>query len=55
MGLGTLKTFKRMHRALDARVYSLAASELLDSKYAVQVGQRAIDNADKLRGQTNEK
>lgn len=41
---GLLK-FKRMLRAIDSGYYAHAAAEMLDSRYATQVGQRAKDNA----------
>ena len=53
MGLSTLRTFKKMHKALEVHDHELAATELLDSKYATQVGQRAIDNANILRGHSD--
>ncbi|MGN7613057.1 glycoside hydrolase family protein [Magnetococcales bacterium HHB-1] len=41
VGLTTLCRFKRMLRAIEAGNYSLAAKEMLDSRWARQVGQRA--------------
>jgi len=41
MGLSRLKTFKKMFAALRLRDYKLAATEMLDSKWAKQVGRRA--------------
>ena len=41
MGLGTLLTFKRTLAAVQARQYQQAASMMLDSRWARQVGQRA--------------
>ena len=49
LGLPTLKGFKRMIAALDAKNYTLAAQEVLNSKWAIQVGQRAKDVAVMLR------
>jgi lysozyme len=43
LGIGRLKKFKRMIDALEAKNYTLAAQEALDSKWAIQVGQRAKD------------
>jgi len=42
MGPTRLRGFKRMHKALADRLYELAALEMLDSKWALQVGGRAI-------------
>lgn len=41
MGLNGLLTFRRMLIAMTNRDYAEAARELLDSRYASQVGQRA--------------
>jgi len=49
LGLPRLKGFKRMIAALEAKNYTLAALEALDSKWATQVGQRAKDVAVMLR------
>ena len=49
LGLPRLKGFKRMIVALEAKNYTLAAKEALDSKWATQVGQRAKDVAVMLR------
>lgn len=49
LGLPRLKGFKRMIAALDAKNYTLAAQEALDSKWATQVGKRAKDVAVMLR------
>lgn len=45
MGAKNLLTFKKMIAALDAKNYYLAAKEMLDSKWAEQVGQRAQELA----------
>ncbi len=42
MGPSRLAKFIRMHAALLNRDYELAALEMLDSKWAGQVGQRAL-------------
>ena len=42
MGPTRLRQFKRMHKALDEGLYELAALEMLDSKWATQVGERAL-------------
>ena len=49
IGITRLMGFKRMLAYLDARNYDKAADELLDSKYARQVGKRAIELADQIR------
>ena len=41
MGFQGLMTFRRMLTAMDAEDWNQAAQELLDSKYATQVGVRA--------------
>ena len=41
MGIGRLRGFSKMLAATAARDWPTAAAELLDSKYATQVGQRA--------------
>lgn len=49
MGLGALASFKKMLAALEEGDYETAAQELLDSRYARQVGQRAHENAAMLK------
>lgn len=49
LGLPRLKLFTRMIAALEAKNYTLAAQEALDSKWATQVGDRAKDVAVMLR------
>ena len=41
LGSTRLRKFKKMHLALELRDYSLAAVEMLDSRWARQVGQRS--------------
>lgn len=48
LGRSRLSLFKRMEAALDNRDYEEAAKEMLDSKWAKQVGQRAIRLADMM-------
>lgn len=48
MGMPTLKQFKRMLGAAEDGEWRLAARELLDSRYARQVGRRAQELADQL-------
>ena len=42
LGLGRFKTFKKMIRAIEISYFKRAALELLDSRYANQVGNRAL-------------
>ena len=49
MGVPRLRTFVRMFAALKAKDYPLAAQELLASRYANQVGERAERLAEVLR------
>jgi len=41
MGPTRLRGFKRMHKALEVRLYDEAAAEMLDSKWSKQVGVRS--------------
>ena len=43
LGLPRLKKFKKALAAMEAEDYKLAAIEFLDSRWADQVGQRAIE------------
>lgn len=49
MGIGRLKGFVKMLAAMEAGDWEAAARELLDSKYAGQVGARADRLAQQLR------
>lgn len=49
MGYKKLKGFKRMLAALAKRDYETAAKEMLDSKWAQQVGNRAIELSNIMR------
>ena len=49
MGMPRLLGFKKMIDALKRRDFADAANELLCSKYAGQVGERAVRYADILR------
>jgi lysozyme len=49
MGFKSFQSFKRMIKALENTDFDLAAFEVLNSKYALQVGQRAEDIANILR------
>lgn len=45
MGLAGLKGFKKMLAAMEQGDYQTAAKEMLASKWAAQVGHRAVENA----------
>ena len=49
IGLPRFKTFKKMIAAVNKRDWTEAAVQLLDSKYAKQVGYRAEELAEMLR------
>ena len=49
MGTPTLMKFKATVAALNSQQWAIAADELLDSRYARQVGQRAQTIADNIR------
>jgi lysozyme len=49
MGIGKLMMFKNMLTALQAGNYEHAAEEILNSKYASDVGQRAVRLAEMMR------
>ena len=49
LGSTRLRQFKRMHKALEDRNYDQAALEMLDSKWADQVGNRALTLAAVMR------
>lgn len=49
LGLPRLKTFKRMLAAMSASDYEIAASQMLDSLWAKQVGDRADALAEIMR------
>lgn len=49
IGVGSLKKFKRMFRAIRAENWIAASIELLDSKYADDVGRRAVELSNQLR------
>jgi len=49
MGTPTLIKFKATLAALNSQQWAIAADELLDSRYARQVGQRAQTIADNIR------
>ena len=44
MGLAGLKTFKKFLAACEQQDWSLAVNELLDSKWATQVGKERVDD-----------
>ena len=49
LGINRLRGFKRALAAMEMDSYEEAASEFLDSKWATQVGQRAIELTDMIR------
>jgi lysozyme len=49
LGKTKFLTFKKMIQAIKEGDWNKAADELLNSKYAEQVGIRAIENAERLR------
>lgn len=49
MGVPTLLTFRRMLGALAERDWDRAAAEMLDSRWASQVGSRAVELAELMR------
>ncbi len=53
LGWPRLSGFKRMLAALERTDYETAADEMLDSKWARQVGVRAVRIADMIRSGTN--
>ena len=55
MGVRKLGTFKKFIAAMVAKEYETAAAEILNSTYATQVGQRAVELAGMIRsGQSME-
>ena len=51
LGFSRFMKFKKMIAAIEAENWNLAADEMLDSKWAKQVGSRAIELADMVRGE----
>ena len=49
MGVAGLKTFRNMINCLQVSDYHGAAKEMLNSKWAVQVGNRALELAEQMR------
>lgn len=49
LGVSGLASFTKMWKAFEARDWNEVAIQALDSKWAKQVGQRAIENAEMLR------
>lgn len=49
LGYNKLKGFKKFKRALELGDYDTAADEMLDSKWATQVGSRATELAEQMR------
>lgn len=49
LGMNRLRGFERMFRALASGDYEQASKEMLDSKWATQVGERAKTLAERMR------
>ena len=49
LGLPRLKRFRRMIQEIELGAYASAAREMLDSKWAQQVGGRAVELAEQMR------
>jgi lysozyme len=49
MGVGNLRLFTKMLAAIEARDFETAATEMLSSKWAKEVGDRAIELAAMMR------
>lgn len=49
LGINGLLNFKKMLGAIDDGYFNLAAAEMLDSKWARQVGDRALELAEQMR------
>ena len=49
VGIGTVKKFENALAALEAGNYGLAADEMMDSRWARQVGNRAIEVTEQIR------
>ena len=52
MGISRFRKFKKTIEHLSNKEYTLAGAELLNSRYADQVGQRAIDVANQIADQS---
>jgi len=49
VGIGTVSKFKNAMALLKAKKYDMAADEFLQSRWAKQVGQRAIEVTEQIR------
>lgn len=49
LGISRLLKFKKMWAAIEAGDYAEAADEMLDSRWAAQVGERALELSDMMR------
>jgi lysozyme len=49
LGFAGFMTFKRMIKAIVERDYETASSEMLDSEWARQVGNRAVELSEQMR------
>ena len=49
LGIGGFRKFKKTIKAIEERDFEEAAKEMLDSRWAVQVGERAEELAEQMR------
>lgn len=49
LGIEGFKKFKKTIEAIESRDYETAAEEMLDSRWAVQVGERATELAEQMK------
>ena len=54
LGISRLMQFEKMLKAIAGQLWDQAADEALDSRWARQVGDRAIELSEVLRGQSND-
>ena len=45
MGMGGFSQFKSFHNLVENNKFEEASKHIMDSKYATQVGNRAVENA----------
>jgi len=50
MGLSRFMLFRKTINAIENKDFAAAADEMLDSRWAEQVGERAITLSNKMRG-----
>jgi lysozyme len=49
LGIRGLLKFNKMHMAINEKDFTKASEEMLDSRWATQVGRRAIELSDQMR------